>query len=64
MEEMPIADYQCKNCGHKIEDKFFTSIAPKQIKCINCGSTANKMPSWANFVVNGFNEKNGYSDEK
>lgn len=33
----------------------------KEIKCPNCGSKAVKIPTFANFVINGFNAKNGYS---
>lgn len=60
---MPLRDYCCKNCGFVVEDKLvFVDI--ETIKCPNCGSTAYKLPSFANFVVNGYNEKNGYSKKE
>ena len=60
---MPIFDYCCQNCGFVVEDKLmFTNV--ETIKCPNCGSKANKLPSFANFIVYGYNEKNGYSKKE
>ena len=57
----PIYNYLCKSCGFEVKDKLMFSDV-KQIECPNCGSTAYRAPSFANFVVNGYNEKNGYSN--
>lgn len=60
---MPIFSYQCKNCEFVVEDKLvFTDL--KTIKCPNCGSTAHKLPSFANFIIHGYKEKNGYSKKE
>ena len=60
---MPIFDYTCQNCGFKVEDRLTFSYE-ESIKCPNCGSTANKLPSWANFVIRGYSYKNGYSKKE
>lgn len=60
---MPIYDFRCKNCGFEIKDKLMFGDT-KEIGCPNCGSTAHRIPTFANFVVNGFSEKNGYSNSK
>ena len=37
---------------------------PKEIDCPNCGSKAVKIPTFANFVIHGFNNSNDYMGEK
>ena len=59
----PIYSYQCRNCQFEIIDKLmFTD--PKEIDCPNCGSKAVKIPTFANFVIHGFNNSNDYMGEK
>jgi len=60
--DVPLRDYCCKNCQFVIEDKLvFAEDEAETITCPNCGSTAHKLPSFANFVIKGYNAKNGYS---
>lgn len=59
----PIYSYRCKHCEFEIIDKLmFKDI--KEIECSNCGSTAVRIPTFANFVIHGFNESNDYMGEK
>lgn len=59
---MPFYEYQCKIC-EKVSQKWEPSIKDmkKEIQC-ECGRTANKIISNSSFKINGFNEKNGYSN--
>lgn len=63
---MPIYVYKCPMCG--LEKELITSPSkrPKKIKC-DCRDSSTlytlmplKMSS-GSFIINGFNEKNGYS---
>ncbi len=55
--------FKC-SCG-KIFDKSFDSLKDSQkiAKC-DCGKLGKKILTPHNFVVKGFNAKNGYSNEK
>lgn len=55
----PIYSYRCKRCEFEIIDKFmFKDI--KEMKCPNCNSTAIRIPTFANFVINGYSSRNNY----
>ncbi len=62
---MPIFCYACEYCGHVFEE--LTNKRNKKVSfCPICeengiASNAHKIVTTANFVVKGFNEKNGYS---
>lgn len=66
---MPLYVYKCPNCDKEREFICSYSKRPKYIKC-DCrmdGILPTLMPhkmSSGSFVVNGFNEKNGYSGGK
>lgn len=56
---MPIYDYECEKCWAKTEHLVFCE-RKDSIVCPECGSMAHRVISLPNFVINGFNEKNGY----
>lgn len=59
----PIYSYMCRTCQFEIIDKLMFSDL-KEIDCPNCGSKAVKIPTFANFVINGASYKNAYMGDK
>lgn len=63
---MPIYEYECVICGKVVEHECKASKKPLVIKC-ECyidgimPSLMRPIISRSSFVINGFNEKNGYS---
>lgn len=60
---MPCHDYKCPTCGMV---KEVTSSWPDYLMVVTCGECVDhpdmiRLPSAPNFVVNGFNAKNGYT---
>lgn len=52
-------EYQCTSCYHK-----FNRLLKKHwdsLPCEKCGATAVKVVSPVNFIIHGYNEKNGYT---
>jgi len=58
---MPIYRFECKKCGYA-EERITTSNS-KTIPCTACGGIAGKVLSAGYFKINGYNEKNGYSNK-
>jgi predicted nucleic acid-binding Zn ribbon protein len=62
---MPRFDFQCLHPSCKmvrVNVYVATADAAKpHITCATCGALMEKLPSAPNFVVNGYNAKNGYS---
>ena len=64
---MPLYEFECSSCGFTFE--YLMSVEDgDRIKecggdCPNCNEkgTVQKKMSCGNFVINGYNEKNGYS---
>jgi putative FmdB family regulatory protein len=59
-----IYTYKCHKCGHKFEQELKVDYRyePTLKVCIRCGEYAvKKEVDAANFKVNGYSEKNGYS---
>ena len=61
---MPIYTFLCENCGlqfsHIIKIKDRDMYVGKS--CGNCNEgRIIRIPDAGNFVINGYNEKNGYS---
>jgi putative FmdB family regulatory protein len=60
---MPIYEYECR-CGNKIE-LFLKNIDENgEIVCWKCNLPMKRIISTSFFKINGFNEKNGYSNIK
>jgi len=64
---MPLYEFQCNKCGYIFEE-IYRKSSPTKISsycpvCKNNGITsiAKKIISKSNFVINGYNAKNGYS---
>jgi hypothetical protein len=65
---MPRFDFKCPSCGAIRKDVWVnTFLEAQDVKHINispcalCNVPLEKLPAAPNFVVNGFNAKNGYS---
>ena len=66
---MPVYKYKCTECGYEEEIICKYEERPEVLCCRkhwrktpqDDKMTMVLVPSFANFVVNGFNEKNGYS---
>lgn len=59
---MPIYEYICLSCHHKFERLLEKDWG--DLPCEKCGSQATKVMSLSTFVINGYNEKNGYTKVK
>ena len=59
---MPIYEYKCWNCNHKFEKIKDIKWKDSEEICSNCGVIVSRVISKPSFKVNGYNEKNGYSD--
>lgn len=59
---MPIYNYYCEKCKINFEKLVFGNV--NDFPCPNCYNRARKIPSFANFIVTGYNSKNNYSGEK
>jgi predicted nucleic acid-binding Zn ribbon protein len=65
-EIMPRFDFKCPTCRSIVRDVWIsTPPSPGQLHrtCSHCGTELEKLPSAPNFVVKGYNAKNGYSSE-
>lgn len=61
---MPHFDFKCPACGLVIEDVWISvTPTPTQLDrpCTRCKTPMEKLPPAANFKINGYNAKNGYS---
>jgi predicted nucleic acid-binding Zn ribbon protein len=69
---MPRYDFKCATCGftasnwrhcfdHEEEDAMVHEFKPAPVAPCECGGAREKQPSAPNFVINGYNAKNGYS---
>lgn len=59
---MPCFDFKCDQCGTVIEVIVSNIPVPDPLPlCPDCGEPLRKLPSAPNFVVHGFNAKNGYA---
>lgn len=64
---MPVYEFQCNKCGYIFEEIHISSDPIKiSSYCPVCEKNGNKsigkkIISKSNFIVNGFNAKNGYS---
>lgn len=60
---MPLYVYKCPNCDGKTIEKL-SNINDDNPVCEKCGNVMDKVISASNFVVNGYNYKNGYSKKE
>lgn len=60
---MPIYVYKCSHCDEKIVERI-SNINDDDPICEECGDKMRKIISTSNFVVNGYNYKNGYSKKE
>ncbi len=60
---MPLYEYACVECG-KITEKLVSVTMKELLICCDCGGKAKKIISSGSFIVNGYNEKNGYSKKQ
>jgi putative FmdB family regulatory protein len=64
---MPIYEFKCESCGH---EKEILIVRQSQLKgsnklgCDKCRGMYKKVPSAAAFNIKGYNEANGYSNQK
>lgn len=56
---VPLYEFNCKNCKKPFER--YCNTYTVETTCPVCGKLSNKIMSPSSFVVNGHNEKNGYS---
>ena len=61
-DRLPIYVYKCRYCGHEFEELVLDR--KNKVDCPKCGLSTKRIPSVSNFIVNGYNEKNGYSKKK
>ena len=66
---MPIFNYKCPNCGAEEEIICNFNNRPEVIKCTCRGdgvlpTLMRRVFTFGNFKVNGYNERNGYSNAK
>lgn len=65
---MPTFEYLCCSCGHQWEEEnkhvnADTSDCDKKL-VTGCHGVGHRLISRSSFVVTGFSEKNGYSNNK
>lgn len=62
---MPIYTFKCNECK-KEKDLFFSLKERKKFVKCDCSENTymRRVMTLANFVINGFNEKNGYSNQE
>lgn len=59
---MPLYTYQCHACKKEHTQVRFIEARDQASQCPSCGSWHTwKKPDAPNFVVTGFNAKNGYA---
>lgn len=60
----PVYEYKCYVCDDIVEEFKSVKDIDKLPLCKKCESPMNRIMSLSSFIVNGFNEKNGYSKPK
>lgn len=63
---MPIYEYNCSVCGAIVEKIYKIEDKPEVVGCDNCKEEGRDyfmfpIMSSGSFVINGYNELNGYS---
>jgi putative FmdB family regulatory protein len=64
---MPIYEFNCRVCAYNYEEIVSSHVdtgdaySNTHPVCPLCGGASKKIISASSFVINGFNEKNGYS---
>jgi len=57
---MPVYTFRCNEC-EKTFDEITIRAEWDKIRCRRCGGKVEKIMTPANFIIKGFNAKNGYS---
>ena len=60
---MPIYVYTCQECDKSFEKLFIKNENYYEMECEDCGGVAIRVPSYSNFVIHGYAEKNNYNGE-